>query len=290
MRKLPFIVLMVCILATLTVASLLYREYKQRQARSKPAPVVVAEDRQITLLEGWTLHDIAVYLEKQNVVGSQDFLSYAATFSTEGYPLVDRRPKNASLEGYVFPDTYRIPKISQSPTSAPVVSEAVLKRALNNFENKFTDEMTQQAATMGLSVHEAVILASIIENETGRNAVSSAQKQQLDQERSIVSGIFHNRLRIGMALESDATVNYVTGKNDPAVSLEDTKVQSPYNTYQNRGLPPGPISSPSLSSLKAALYPQQTDYLYFLHKQPSGEPVYSKTFEEHVQNKYKYLK
>jgi UPF0755 protein len=93
-----------------------------------------------------------------------------------------------------------------------------------------------------------------------------------------------------MALQSDATVNYATGKNLPSPTLADLEVNSPYNTYKHRGLPPGPISNPSLSSLMAAIYPAETDYLYFLHKQPSGEPVYSKTFEEHVANKLKYLK
>jgi UPF0755 protein len=93
-----------------------------------------------------------------------------------------------------------------------------------------------------------------------------------------------------MALQSDATVNYVTNKNNPTPTLEDLDTESLYNTYKYRGLPPGPIASPSLSSLLAALYPTDSEYFYFLHKQPSGEPVYSKTFEEHTQNKFKYLK
>ena len=112
----------------------------------------------------------------------------------------------------------------------------------------------------------------------------------LDEERRIVAGIFYNRLNAGMALQSDATINYFTGKNDPSPLLEDLEKNSPYNTYKNRGLPPTPIGNPSLSSITAVLNPTNTDYFYFLHKQPSGEPVYSRTFEEHVANKQKYLK
>jgi UPF0755 protein len=291
MKKAVITLILFTILATFTVASLLYREYKQRREREKPAPIVYAEEISVTLIEGWTLKDIGEYLEKYELAATEDFIKFAGEFDLRKYPTAANSiPKSASPEGFVFPDTYRIPKIEKSATSSQAVSEAVLRRALQNFENKFTPEMEGQAKKLGMTVYEVVTLASIIEKETGRNAVTKEQKERLNEERFVVSGIFHNRLKINMALESDATVNYITGKNDPAASLKDIEANSPYNTYRNRGLPPGPIANPSLSSIMAALYPKDTDYMYFLHKQPSGEVVYSKTFEEHVQNKFRYLK
>jgi len=104
----------------------------------------------------------------------------------------------------------------------------------------------------------------------------------------IVSGIFHNRLEIGMPLQSCATVNYITGKDTPAVSAEDLEIDSMYNTYMYAGLTPGPISNPGINSIDAALHPQSNDYLYFLAT-PQGETIYAKTFDEHVANKTRYL-
>ncbi|MCX6796968.1 MAG: endolytic transglycosylase MltG [Candidatus Doudnabacteria bacterium] len=168
--------------------------------------------------------------------------------------------------------------------------EELIKKALDNFCKKITPDMLSDIKARDLTLFDIITLASIIEKETGRNAITPQQKQMLDEERKIIAGIFYNRLNIGMALESDATINYITGRNNPSPTQEDLSVNSPYNTYKNKGLPPGPISNPSLSSIMAAIYPAQTDYFYFLHKQPSGEAVFSKTFEEHVKNKFKYLK
>jgi UPF0755 protein len=278
-------------LAALGGGFLAWQKQQVKQARQKQleSQIKPREEISLTFIEGWSISEIGEYLEKQGLGSKEAFLEAEKEFDFADFRKIAAKPKNAGLEGYVFPDTYRIFK-PEAKDSNNVFFD-VLKKALSNFEKKVTDQMVQDAKKHGLkNLHEAVILASIVENETGRNAVTSAQKQALDEERKIVAGIFYNRLSAGMALQSDATVNYATGKNLPSPTLDDLEVNSPYNTYKHRGLPPGPISNPSLSSLMAAIYPAETDYLYFLHKQPSGEPVYSKTFEEHVANKLKYLK
>lgn len=252
-----------------------------------------APQTKITIIEGWGIQDIAKNLdsdpnrtETPHLASAEEFLSLAKNFDVSGYPILRSKPAEASLEGFIFPDTYFLPLTAPSSTT---MSAILLKKSLDNFSKKFTPEMEQQASLKNMSVFQIVTLASIIEKETGRNAVTEAQKKSLEEQRKIIAGIFYNRLRIGMPLDSDATINYITKKNDPTPSANDLATASAYNTYLNRGLPPGPIGNPSLSSLLAALYPAETNYLYFLHKQPSGEPVYSTTFEEHIKNKQKYL-
>ena len=105
-----------------------------------------------------------------------------------------------------------------------------------------------------------------------------------------VSSVFRNRLEVGKALESDATINYITNTGRAQSTYEDLKVDSPYNTYKYSGLPPGPISNPGIEAIKAVIYPEKTDYFYFLTKKENGEAVFSKTYQEHLKNKYKYLK
>ncbi len=110
-----------------------------------------------------------------------------------------------------------------------------------------------------------------------------------EQDRALVADLFWRRLKIGMALQADSTVNYITGKNDSVVSLIDLQKDSPYNTYKNKGLPPGPINNPGLSAIRAAIYPKANQYWYFLTTK-DGQVIYSRTFEEHVANKRKWLK
>lgn len=259
----------------------------KKRTASKPVQTA-RQETNITIIEGWRIADLAGYLENKGLVNAQTFLKSAKNFNAAGYDLLASRPGKASLEGYIFPDTYRLFK-PETATDENFGAE-LIKKALDNLELKFTPQMVAQAKTHNLSIHQIITLASIIEKETGRNAVTEEQKTALDLERKNVASIFYNRLKIGMALESDATINYATGKSNPTPTQDDLDANSPYNTYKNRGLPPGPICNPSLSSILAALYPAQTDYYFFLHKQPSGEPVFSKTFEEHVKNKFKYLK
>jgi UPF0755 protein len=277
-------------------------EYEQRRVQNEKKTI---EEIKITLLEGWTNQDIADYLEKKGLLSAKEFMSSQNSYDFSSLTFLQDKPKNTSLEGYLFPDTYIVDKKTITP-------ETVISKQLKNFSNKlflaFSDVPTTQSNPFvykivgfdnihskgfeGLSLHDVLTLASIVEKETGIDLgkLDSNQSSRIDEERRIVAGIFLNRLAIGQALESDATINYITGKNIARSTESDLALNSPYNTYKNNGLPPGPIANPSFSSIKAVLHPIKTDYYYFLHKQPSGEVVYSKTFEEHREKKFRFLK
>jgi UPF0755 protein len=175
-------------------------------------------------------------------------------------------PASASLEGYLFPDTFRVWK-DQLPLGF------VLKQ-LQEFK-KQTDGYEAEAKTQGRILKDVVILASLVEKE-GRTT----------EERKMIAGILLNRLRAPMRLQLDSTVNYATGGNKPRVSLDDLEVDSPYNTYKHDGLPPGPICNPGKDSLEAALHPTSSNYYYYLHDD-SGKIYYAKTIEEHKANRVK---
>lgn len=270
-----------------------YQSYQARVAARKAAMQQKAEEVTVTLIEGWTIDDIAEAIGKSGLASSTDFLRTAEKFDYQSYPLINK-PNKTDLEGYLFPDTYRFAKDSSL--------ETVLDKILNNFTNRLASIGVTAAKENyvipgyenisvsggdnkpGMSLYDIITLASIIEKESGGKG-STTGNLSLQEERGLVAGVFYNRLAIGKALESDATVNYVTGKNTPAASGSDLQVNSPYNTYKYAGLPPGPICNPSLGSIKAALQPTKSDYFYFLHAQPSGKVDFSKTFEEHVRKK-----
>lgn len=237
-------------------------------------------------IEGWTIADIASDLEKRGLITEKDFnfglKSVLSSYDFLG-ELKDFTFKPSSLEGYLFPDTYFV--------AAKPTAKSVIQKMLDNLDGKVTAEMRVDIAKQDRSIFDVLTLASIIEKEVGRNTttISALDLQALQEERETVAGIFMNRLRIGMALQSDATIGYITKKNNPQASSADLLIDSAYNTYKYRGLPPGPISNPSLSAIKAAIYYKETDYLYFLTKK-DGTAVYAKTLEEHNVNKRKYLK
>jgi len=218
---------------------------------------VVPTDRSITIVEGWTNKQIADYLVARGIIKIPDeFLQ-----------------KAKDQQGFLFPDTY---KLGQAEGATELV-----QKMLSNFDKR----VLYKVGT------DQIIMASIIEKEVGRNknVLTSDDLAAMQNERALVASVFYNRLGIGMPLESDATVNYITGKKDRQPLLIDTKVKSPYNTYQVRGLPPGPISNPGLGAIEAAITPAKSDYLYFLNK-PDGEAVFAKTLAGHNANKVKYLK
>ncbi len=235
----------------------------------------IPQEREIKIIEGWNLKDIARYLDKEGVVSSQEFLSFAQGGFRKS-PLFQRHdflaeiPEGGSLEGFLFPDTYRIYKKS--------TAEEIVGKMLDNFSQKFSPEMRAEARRQQKSVYQIVTMASLLEKE-----VRSLE------DKKIVAGIFWKRIENNYPLQSCATLAYILGVNKKQYSYEDTQVKSPYNTYLNKGLPPGPICSPGLDSLRAALYPQFTDYNFFLSA-PDGETIFSKTFAEHQRNKVKYLK
>jgi len=246
----------------------------------------LSKERTIKIIEGWNIREISQYFEREGMFQSEELLELI------GFPQVDYRtnkempaPKNYasrfdfladkptyySLEGYLFPDTYRIFKDA-------ILDDIVLKM-LDNFDKKLTPEMRTDIKKQGKTIYEIVTMASLLEKEV-----------RTEEDMKIVSGIFWDRIKNKQPLESCATLAYVLGINKPQYTTEDTKIDSPYNTYQNRGLPPSPICNPGLKAIKAAIYPTYTDYNYFLSKPDTGETDFSKTYEEHIKKKAEYLK
>ncbi len=210
----------------------------------------------VTTLEGWRIEEIATKLSKSLDIPEMQFLK-------------------DSREGYMFPDTYLIPK--------DATAGAIVKIFADNFQKK-TSELQIVAAKTGLTFDEVVILASIVEREG-----------LTDEDRPVIAGILLNRLKAGWPLQTDATLQYALGYQPSEKSWwkknlfdEDKTVNSPYNTYLNAGLPPGPIANPGMSALKAVVYFQKTDYWYYLHD-PTGQVHYAKNIEEHTANISKYL-
>jgi UPF0755 protein len=289
LKKFILSIIVVIFLSALLGGFLVFRA--KRNTKNQKI-ITKAPEITLTIIEGWNINEITKYLEEKKFSEANKFIEITKNFNSTKFPILASKPVNASLEGFLFPDTYQVydPNIKNSQTNIQNPEKDLIEKMLVNFSQKFTSEMQEQALKKNFSIYQVLTLASIIEKETGRNAVTPQQKQNLDTERKIVSGIFQNRLKIGMALESDATINYITKKNNPTPTSIDLETESPYNTYKVKGLPPTPICNPSLSSILAVLYPAPTEYYFFLHKQPSGEVVYSKTFEEHIKNKFKYLK
>lgn len=223
----------------------------------------------VTFPEGWTAEDMAKRLNEKKLPGDE-FLEIVINPPTEivaQFSFFEDKPAKASLEGYLFPDTYFI--------SFEESAENIVLRMLKNFDGKFSQEMKKEIKNQKKGIFEIVTMASIIESEV-----------RTGNDRKIVSGIFWNRLGIGMALQSDATVAYVLGGEKKIQhNAEDININSPYNTYKFKGLPPGPVSNPGISSIEAAINPTETDYMYFLNNPKTGETFFSVTFQEHIRNK-----
>lgn len=225
------------------------------------------KEYEVTILEGLNLDEIAKHFEEQKIVSAKDFLD--ACNKKYDFDFLKDKPNKNSLEGFIFPDTYTI----KVDTSASDIVETML----SNFDKKLTPDMRDQMKRNNMTIYDTVIMASIVEKEVNT-----------DEDRKIVAGIFYKRLNEDMSLQSDVTLKFALKTNKTTFSIEDTKVASPYNTYQNKGLPPGPICNPGLSSIMAAIYPQKTDYLYFLADK-NGQTIYAKTYEEQLKNQEKYL-
>lgn len=275
----------------LLVIGALFLVYRHK---TRPAPepqIVYRPEDTIKILEGWTSQDISEYFVNQGRYQPDEFLLVA------GFPRVDYRnnkklaaphdyssefsfledkPKYYGLEGYLFPDTYRIYATSS-------VQEVIVK-LLSNFDKKLSPEMRAEIKRQGKTIYEIVTMASIIEKEAPFDYQTNN-----DRDARLISGIFWGRLKIGQALQSDATLSYIFGDKEDQHSGQELEVNSPYNTYKHRGLPPGPICNPGLWAIKAAIYPLESNYNYFLTA-PDTSVHYARTYEEHLQNKYKYLK
>lgn len=227
-------------------------------------PIPKREEVSVTVIEGWTIRDLQRALQNLNVDAQpSDF--FASQFASSNSFLQGLSP-TTSMEGYLFPDTYRVWK-DELPT-------ALIQKQLNEFAEK-TDGFSDAATKQGRSFRDVVILASILEKEV-RNP----------EDLPIVAGIFMNRMKRGMMLQSDATLNYVLQSGQSRLTAEDLKSNSLYNTYKYKGLPPGPISNPGKPALDAALHPAKTEYLYFL-TDLKGKTYFARTLEEHIRNRYR---
>ena len=226
----------------------------------------VPELKKVTILEGWSLQQLAEYLTAEMGFGINEIIGLSqdnAFIKLLGVP-------SNNLEGYLYPDTYYFFE-GDTPRS-------VLTRLVKEYKKFWTDEMYSQARAMQMSEQDVVTLASIIEGEA-----------VYDDERPVISAVYHNRLRKGMKLQADPTVQYIIDDGPRRLLNKDLEIDSPYNTYLYKGLPPGPINSPRFKSLYAALHPTDNRYLYFVAK-GDGYHTFSNTEREHKRAKRAFQK
>lgn len=214
-----------------------------------------------TIPEGFTVKEIAARLEKLDLVDAEDFLMAAEKFQPYEYM---KRPENVvyAAEGFLFPETYAI--------ESDYTIDEILELMAGEFNKRLTDKMRVKAKEMNLTVHDLITLASLIEKEV-----------RYSEDRPIVAQIFLKRLKLEMPLQSDATLQYLMDTPKEDVSIDDTKIDSPYNTYQHTGLPPGPVANPGIAAIEAVLNPADTDYLYFVADR-DGHNHYSYDYDDHL--------
>lgn len=237
-----------------------------------------AQEIAITIPEGFTLKDIEALLVKKNVTKPVDVMDCARRCDFSSFDFLPKKLEEIALseapggrvEGYLFPDTYYI-------EPANFVAKFFLERMLGEFRKRVVDAFKDDFKKSGRSLHEVVTMASLIEEEAKTNS-----------ERPVIAGILWKRLDANAGLGVDATVRYILGKSTGTLTASDLALNSPYNLRKFRGLPPGPIASPGLQSIRAALNPQQSDYWYYLHGK-DGKVHYAVTNDEHNVNKAKYL-
>lgn len=234
-----------------------YRALVKKMNQYSGAAVTV----EVMFPEGFTMQQIFARLEENKVASVEDLMEAAKNFSYNYSFLNPAELGDANrLEGYLFPDTYEF--------YAYMEPSAAINKFLDNYGRRVTDEMEAQAANRGRTMDEIIIIASLIEKEAGSN-----------EERGKIASVIYNRLNAGMPLQIDATINYITGKNE--ISDGDLEIEDAYNTYVNRGLPPGPISNPGLESIKAALNPENTGYYYYALDTATMTHKFSRTYAEH---------
>ncbi|NQV00604.1 MAG: endolytic transglycosylase MltG [Parcubacteria group bacterium] len=224
---------------------------------------VISPEVTVTIPEGFTLKQIDARLASLGLIQPGNIVNFNVNqISSFEFEVLN-------LEGYLFPDTYRF--------NYGATEQEIAEKMFDNFNKKLTEDLKNEIIKQGKTIEQIIIMASLIEKEV-----------RIYEDRQIVSGVFWKRFDSHYPLQSCATIAYVLNTDKWRYSIKDTKIDSPYNTYQNIGLPIGPINNPGMSAIRAAIYPKYTDYNFFLSK-PSGETVFSKTLEEHNQNKVKYL-
>ena len=223
------------------------------------------ETHTLTVPEGTEAREIVAMLVKLGLGTEQEIKNIINTYNFD-FELLSSLPKDTEyrLEGYLFPDTY---EIYAEASRENII--AIIQKMLDNFESK-TAELRK--AAQGKDFHDIIIMASIIERE-GQKA----------DELPLVSSVFYNRIKIGMKLQSCATVQYILEERKPVLTYADTEIDNPYNTYMYEGLTPGPIANPGLAAISAAISPAQSDYLYFVAKGDGGH-LFGKTYQDHMNN------
>lgn len=262
----------------LTRSALLFRAYAIIEGRDKKIRAGEYElrknmtDREILVIlsegmvklhklvipEGYTLAQIAEVVEGSGITTGKAFLEKAADRDF----IRELGIKADSIEGYLYPDTYLFPKKTDP--------KKIIKTMTSELFKIITPEIIQRSAMMNMTIHQTLTLASIIEKETGSAG-----------ERPLISSVFHNRMKMGMRLETDPTVIYGIKNFDGNLTKNDLRTPGPYNTYMIQGLPPGPIASPGEAAIKAALYPADTKYLYFVSKKDSTH-FFSTNYRDHL--------
>lgn len=239
-------------------------------------------ENKVTIIEGWTLRDIVDNLLNKKIIQSaKDFYYLTGTPAIDyrnekvdfrggwNYDFLSDRPAYATLEGYIYPDTYR--------ALAERGAGGIIEKALNNFGKKLTADLRVEIKNQGKTIFEVITLASIVEKEIFGS-----------EDRKIVADLFLRRLKMGMPLQADSTINYITQSGRARSTYDDLKINLPWNTYKYKGLPLGPISNPSIEAIRAVIYPQPNNYLYFLTGK-DGVVHYAKNAAEHAKNRTKYL-
>lgn len=229
----------------------------------------IVDSIRVTIPEGYEQREIALLMQEKGLCTKEEFLSEAKTANFPQYWFLKDIPQRKyELEGYLFPDTYDFTYVEGA--------KSIINKMLSNFENKITDEMRSKAKKLDMSFDDIITMASVVEREAASGG-----------EYPLVAGVFYNRIKsVGETnglMQSCATVQYILEERKSVLSLADTKINSPYNTYINKGLPIGPIASPGIETINAALYPEKTDYLYFV-ADGKGTHYFAKTHNEHLNN------
>lgn len=225
---------------------------------------ILKETVTFTIPEGFELDEIATRLSSRGLGDRDVFLELASDPNrfSESFPVFKDIPKGLNLEGYLYPDTYEVYTDSSE--------EEIIMKMLSRFQELYTEDLAIKAKELNMTLNEVITLASIIEREG-----------KLDDERPIISAVFHNRININKPLESCATIQYALGERKERLTFKDLEIKSDYNTYANNGLPPGPIASPGIKSIEAAVNPSDVDYKYFVSN-GDGSHTFSITYDEHL--------
>ncbi|MGL5440468.1 MAG: endolytic transglycosylase MltG [Filifactoraceae bacterium] len=228
-----------------------------------------SESVRLTLPEGLDIKRVVEKLSSEGLIDVNEFMQ-ELEFGEFDYGFVSELPNGANrFEGYLYPETYFIPVGADS--------HYIIDTLLGQFDKMYSEDIKEKAEAMGLSMQQVVTMASILEREA-----------VIPEEMPTIASVFYNRIAVDMPLQTDATIQYALGEQKKRLTYDDLKIDSPYNTYTNKGLPPGPISSVSKGALEAAVNPASTDFIFFVAK-GDGSHVFSKDYEQFLKDKEAYI-